>query len=165
MKPITAQTTIETPLGRMLLARTASGLAGAWFEGQKHHPGALTAPRRDDDPLLSLAANVLRAYFAGEPVEPSAVELDVDGTRFQNAVWQELRAIPAGSTRTYADVARALGNPAASRAVGAAVGRNPLSVLVPCHRVVGHNGALTGYAGGLERKRTLLELEARAVRP
>ena len=159
----TAQTTFATPLGALLLVRTARGLAGAWFEGQKHHPGPIDAPQRADDALLCHAAEQLSAYFAGAS-ERFDVLLDLHGTNFQRAVWQALLAIPAGATRSYADIARAIETPAATRAVGAAVGRNPVSVIVPCHRVLGSDGSLTGYAGGVERKRALLALErARAA--
>lgn len=154
----TAQTTIDTPLGRLLLARTAKGLAGVWFEGQKHHPAPLAVLRRPDDALLRRAADQLHAYFSGEAVVFD-VPLDLQGTPFQRSVWQALLAIPGGQTRSYGEIANALGAASAVRAVGAAVGRNPVSVIVPCHRVVGRDGALTGYAGGVERKRALLELE------
>ena len=154
----TAQTSIATPLGTLLLARTGRGLAGAWFEGQKHHPGPLTALRRPDDALLRRAAEQLHAYFAGER-DGFDLPLDLHGTAFQRGVWQALLAIPPGATRSYGEVARALESPSALRAVGGAVGRNPLSVIVPCHRVLGSDGSLTGYAGGVERKRALLALE------
>lgn len=154
----TAQALIDTPLGRVRLARTASGLAGLWFEGQKHHPGELPAPHQSDDPLLREAAAQLQRYFANT-LTRFDLPLDLLGTPFQRAVWQALRRIPAGHTCSYGDVARAIGKPAAARAVGAAVGRNPVSLVVPCHRVLGAGGALTGYAGGVERKRALLELE------
>ena len=155
----TAQTTVATPLGALLLARTAHGLAGAWFEGQKHHPGPFAAPQRPDDALLRRAAVRLQAYFAGAEPRFDDLPLDLHGTAFQRAVWHALLAIAPGRTRSYADIARALNAPAALRAVGAAVGRNPLSVIVPCHRVLGSDGSLTGYAGGVERKRALLALE------
>jgi methylated-DNA-[protein]-cysteine S-methyltransferase len=155
----TAQATIDTPLGALLLARTAHGLAGAWFEGQKHHPQPLVAPRRPDDPLLRRAAARLQAYFAGAEPHFQDLPLDLHGTTFQRAVWHALLAIAPGHTRSYADIARALRAPAALRAVGAAVGRNPLSVIVPCHRVLGSDGSMTGYAGGVERKQALLALE------
>jgi methylated-DNA-[protein]-cysteine S-methyltransferase len=142
----TAQATIATPLGALLLARTEHGLAGAWFEGQKHHAGELEA------------AEQLGDYFAGRSSRFD-VPLDLHGTGFQLGVWQALRAIGPGQTRSYLEIARTVGSPKAVRAVGAAVGKNPLSVIVPCHRVVGSNGALTGYAGGLHRKRALLALE------
>ena len=154
----TAQATILTPLGRMLLARTAQGLAGVWFEGQKHHPAPLAAPDRPDDALLRRAAEQLQAYFNGDALAFD-VPLDLQGTPFQRSVWQALLAIPAGETRSYGALAKALGSATAVRAVGGAVGRNPVSVIVPCHRVVGSDGSLTGYAGGLPRKRSLLVLE------
>jgi len=158
----TAQTTVATPLGRLLLARTPRGLAGAWFDGQKHHPAPLTALRRPDDALLRRAADQLHAYFSGDDVAFD-VPLDLQGTAFQRAVWQALLAIPSGGTRSYGELARSLGVATAVRAVGAAVGRNPVSVIVPCHRVVGSDGALTGYAGGVDRKRALLALEHAAI--
>ena len=155
----TAQRRIGSPLGTLLLARTASGLAGAWFESQKHHPADIDAPVRDDDPLLAAAADQLQAYFAGGRQEFD-LPLDLQGSSFQQAVWAELLRIAPGTTRSYGEIARGLGIPAASRAVGSAVGRNPLSIIVPCHRVVGSSGSLTGYAGGLDRKTALLRLEA-----
>ena len=153
-----AQTTLVTPLGKLLLARTATGVAGAWFEGQKHHPGPLAAARRPDDEILRRAADQLHEYFAGER-DAFDLPLDLHGTAFQRAVWQQLLAIPASGTTSYGAIAKALANPSAVRAVGGAVGRNPISVIVPCHRVVGTDGSMTGYAGGIERKRALLDLE------
>ncbi len=155
----TAQSRVDSPLGPLLLARTRDGLAGAWFDAQKHHPAAIDAPVRDDDPLLAATARQLRAYFAGES-DAFDVALDLQGTAFQRSVWAELLRIAPGSTCSYGDIAKKLGAPAASRAVGAAVGRNPVSIIVPCHRVVGSSGALTGYAGGLDRKTALLRIEA-----
>lgn len=157
----TAQAIIDTPLGRVRLARTAHGLAGLWFEGQKHHPGELAAALHPDDPLLREAASQLQRYFAGG-LARFELPLDLQGTPFQRAVWQALLRIPSGRTSSYGELARAIGSPAAVRAVGSAVGRNPASLVVPCHRVLGADGALTGYAGGVERKRALLDLEARA---
>jgi methylated-DNA-[protein]-cysteine S-methyltransferase len=154
----TAQARFPSPLGPMLLARTEAGLAGAWFEAQKWHPEPLDAPERPDDPLLQLAAQQIAEYFAGTRSQFD-LPLDLHGTDFQRSVWLALCGIEAGGTESYAAVARRLGAPLAVRAVGAAVGRNPVSVIVPCHRVVGTNGSLTGYAGGLERKRALLTLE------
>ncbi len=154
----TAQTTINTPLGKLLLARTAKGLAGVWFEGQKHHPEPLAIARRPDDALLRRAADLLHDYFAGKDVAFD-IPLDLQGTPFQRSVWKALLAIPEGQTRTYGEIAKTLGAASAVRAVGGAVGRNPVSVIVPCHRVIGSDGSLTGYAGGVERKRALLELE------
>ena len=155
----TAQCRVTSPLGTLLLARTDDGLAGAWFEQQKHHPAEIAAPERDDDPLLQEAARQLRAYFAGAS-DSFDVPLDLQGTAFQRAVWAELLRIAPGATCSYGAIARRLGLPSASRAVGAAVGSNPVSVIVPCHRVVGSTGSLTGYAGGLDRKTSLLRIEA-----
>lgn len=154
----TAQAGVDTPLGTVRLARTARGLAGAWFDGQRHHPGVFEA--RDDaaDPLLRDAAAQLQAHFAGERARFD-LPLDLLGTPFQRKVWQALIGIACGTTQRYGDIAARVGAPSAARAVGAAVGRNPLSIIVPCHRVLGAGGALTGYAGGLERKVALLELE------
>jgi methylated-DNA-[protein]-cysteine S-methyltransferase len=154
----TAQMRYASPLGSLLLVRTRDGLAGAWFEAQKHHPEPIDAPVRDDDPLLRAAAAQLAAYFDGR-LGAFDVPLDLVGTPFQVNVWRELLAIEPGRTCTYGDIARKLGQATAGRAVGAAVGRNPISVIVPCHRVVGSDGTLTGYAGGLERKTALLRLE------
>jgi len=154
----TAQTTITTPLGAVLLARTGSGLAGAWFEGQKAYPVVIDAPRRDDDALLRDAASQLAEYFAGQRRQFD-LPLDLRGTEFQRKVWRALLRIGAGQTSSYGAIAREVGSPRAVRAVGGAVGRNPISVIVPCHRVLGGDGSLTGYAGGLQRKSALLRLE------
>ena len=154
----TAQCTVNSPLGPVLLARTAKGLAGVWFEGQKHHPGALAAPVRADDLLLREAAAQLQRYFSGAATVFD-LPLDLLGTPFQQSVWRALLAIPAGSTQTYGGIAQHVASAKAVRAVGGAVGRNPVSVVVPCHRVVGADGSLTGYAGGVERKLALLALE------
>ena len=158
----TAQTTIATPIGRLLLARTAKGLAGAWFEGQKDHPGVLGAPECAIDPVLQDAARQLAGYFGGTR-QRFDLPLDLHGTAFQRSVWQALLRIATGKTQSYADIAHAVGSHKAVRAVGSAVGKNPLSVIVPCHRVMGSDGSLTGYAGGLDRKRALLSLEGVVV--
>lgn len=156
-----AQALVDTPLGPVRIARTAKGLAGLWFEGQKHHPGALRAPLRPDDALLKRAAVQLQRYFTGESAAFD-LPLDLQGTPFQRSVWTALLHIPAGRTCSYGELARAIGKPRAVRAVGAAVGRNPASLVVPCHRVLGQDGSLTGYAGGVQRKQSLLQLEAGA---
>jgi methylated-DNA-[protein]-cysteine S-methyltransferase len=153
-----AQHTISTPLGPMLLARSAHGLCGAWFEGQSHHPGSLQAPVKPTDAVLQQAASELLNYFDGG-THGFTVLLDPQGSVFQQKVWLALRGIARGHTCTYADIARTINAPQAARAVGAAVGKNPLSIVVPCHRVVGRDGNLTGYAGGLPRKKALLNLE------
>ena len=158
----TLQTRWHSPLGPMILAASPAGLVGAWFDGQRHLPDASAWPMHDGHALLQTAQAQLAAYFSGER---AAFDLPLDlggGTPFQQAVWQALMGIPAGRTLTYGAIARQLQRPEAVRAVGAAVGRNPVSVIVPCHRVLGTSGALTGYAGGLERKRALLALEGAA---
>jgi methylated-DNA-[protein]-cysteine S-methyltransferase len=117
------------------------------------------AAPQGDAAAISAAAIQLEQYFAGERTEFD-IELELDGTPFERRVWDEVRAIPYGETATYAEIARRVGSPAACRAVGRANGRNPVAVIVPCHRVVGSDGSLTGYAGGIEMKRALLELES-----
>ncbi|MFC5498067.1 methylated-DNA--[protein]-cysteine S-methyltransferase [Caenimonas terrae] len=157
--PSTVQTRYAGPLGPMIVAATDRGLAGIWFEGQRHLPDTTAWPHAPDHPLLREAVAQLGDYFAGRRTQ---FELPLDlqgGTAFQQSVWQALLAIPAGGTTSYGDISRRVGRPAAVRAVGAAVGRNPLSIVVPCHRVLGRDGSLTGYAGGLERKSALLALE------
>jgi methylated-DNA-[protein]-cysteine S-methyltransferase len=157
------QTTFESPLGKMIIAATDKGLAGLWFEGQRHLPLELTGPilwpSDPTHPVLQKVIGQLQEYFAGQRTQFD-VPLDLAyGTAFQQSVWQALLKIPQGGTASYGEVSQRIGKPAAVRAVGAAVGRNPISVIVPCHRVMGTNGALTGYAGGLERKAALLTLE------
>ena len=156
--PGTAQTVIPTPAGPMTALATAQGLAGLWFEGQAHHPGPLEAPHDAGHPHLQAAARWLQAYWAGARAQ-TAPALDLRGTDFQLCVWRALLALPPGKTCSYAELAQRIGRPAAARAVGAAVGRNPVSVIVPCHRVLGRDGGLTGYAGGLQRKQRLLAHE------
>ncbi len=153
-----AQYRTPTPLGPLTLVATTKGLAGAWFDDQKHHPGAIALPSQPQHPLLLQASQQLAAYFAGNSSQGFGftVPLDPQGTAFQQAVWRALLHIAAGSLQTYGQLAQQLGHPSAARAVGAAVGRNPISIVVPCHRVVGGSGALTGYAGGLHRKQALL---------
>jgi methylated-DNA-[protein]-cysteine S-methyltransferase len=156
------QRRIATPLGPLTAARSAAGLSGLWFDGQKHHPGALAVPQDDgSDAVLAATEAALTAYFSGNPFE--LPPLDPAGTAFQREVWRALLAIAPGQPATYGALAGRLGRASAARALGAAVGRNPISVLVPCHRVVGADGSLTGYAGGLERKQALLQLEGRTA--
>jgi methylated-DNA-[protein]-cysteine S-methyltransferase len=159
---LVAQATIASPLGPLLLASTARGMAGCWFTDQAHHPGPLAAPHRPDDRFIVQAQRELDAYWQDAAGTRFSVALDPQGTPFQQAVWQALLDIPAGRTSTYATLAGALGRPLAGRAVGSAVGRNPLSIIVPCHRVLGSDGSLTGYAGGLPRKQDLLAREGRS---
>ncbi|GMV45802.1 MAG: hypothetical protein AMXMBFR66_12000 [Pseudomonadota bacterium] len=161
---LVAQARIDTPLGWMTAAATARGIAGLWFDGQRHHPGALAAPNDEHNPHIAQLRRELDAYWAGDGRTQFAVALDAQGTPFQRRVWQALRAIGPGQLGHYGTLAERLGQPRAARAVGAAVGRNPVSIVVPCHRVLGRGGALTGYAGGLARKRALLEHERAPIR-
>lgn len=156
------QRRIDTPLGPLTAARSAAGLSGLWFDDQKHHPGPLAVPvDGGDDPVLAATAQALAAYFSGRRV--TLPPLDPAGTEFQRAVWQALLDIAPGQPSTYGALAERLGRAGAARALGAAIGRNPISVLVPCHRVVGADGSLTGYAGGLARKQALLALEGQGA--
>jgi len=153
-----AQTRIHSPLGPLTLAASDKGLALVWFEEQAHRSTEVDAPEQPEHPHLRQAADELAAYFTDAQAH-FAVPLDPQGTIFQQSVWQVLRRIAPGARLRYGDVARAIGQPAAVRAVGAAIGRNPLAIIVPCHRVVGSDGRLTGYAGGLPRKEALLAHE------
>jgi methylated-DNA-[protein]-cysteine S-methyltransferase len=149
----------QGPLGEMVVAASDAGIAGIWFEGQKHLPDHSKWTVDSAHPLLRMAIEQLRDYFGGRR---TSFDLPLDlvtGTPFQRSVWHALLAIPHGAKTTYATISRDIGAPQAVRAVGAAVGRNPVSIVVPCHRVLGASGSLTGYAGGLERKSALLKLE------
>ncbi|MDM0074466.1 methylated-DNA--[protein]-cysteine S-methyltransferase [Variovorax sp. J2P1-59] len=152
-------THIDSPLGGVTLAATDKGLAGMWFDQQRHWPDMTGWQADANHPVLLEAAAQLVDYFAGRRKQFD-LPLDLShGTAFQQSVWKALLAIPVGQTTSYGALSAGVGNPAAVRAVGAAVGRNPISVIVPCHRVLGSDGSLTGYAGGLDRKTALLELE------
>lgn len=159
--PRIVHTLRPSPLGTVLLAAGAPGLRGIWFVGQQHAPDHTDWQPDDAHPVLIEAHAQLLAYFDGQRQSFDLPLHATAGTPFQQAVWRALQAIPFGHTTTYGDIAQRIGQPKAVRAVGAAIGRNPWSVVVPCHRVVGANGALTGYAGGLDRKQHLLALEAR----
>ncbi len=154
------QANIPSPLGNITLAATAQGLAGLWFEGQRHLPTELVSwPSAPNHPVIQQACEQLAEYFAGQRRH---FELPLDlsgGTAFQQAVWQALLAVAPGGTVSYGEISQRIGKPSAVRAVGAAIGRNPVSIVVPCHRVLGADGSLTGYAGGLARKTALLQLE------
>lgn len=158
MNRIEAQSRADTPLGPITLAATSRGLAGLWFDGQKHHPGVLDAPADARQGWIAQTLTELSAYWLGQ-TRDFTVPLDAQGSDFQRAVWQALRGIDRGTTCSYGALATRLGRPEAVRAVAAAVGRNPVSILVPCHRVLGRDGSLTGYAGGVDRKAALLRLE------
>jgi methylated-DNA-[protein]-cysteine S-methyltransferase len=147
------------------LAASRLGLCGLWFAGQKYEPDTTEWIRDDTHELLMRAASSLSAYLDGR-AEPISTPLDLSrGTAFQQTVWRALLAIPRGHTVGYADLSRRIGRPTATRAVGAAIGRNPISVFIPCHRVVGATGSLTGYAGGLHRKFALLQFEGAPIEP
>lgn len=156
-----AQARIDTPIGPMTAAATAHGLAGLWFDGQLHHPGELDTPSQPTQPFIEQARRELSLYWQRRLPGGFSVPLDAQGTAFQRQIWALLRRIPSGHTCSYGQIAAQAGVPRAARAVGAAVGRNPVSIIVPCHRVIGGSGQLTGYAGGLGRKRALLDLEFR----
>lgn len=148
---------IDSPIGPLTLVATDSSLCAVYMADQRHRPNDATFGRPDPD-AFAKARTQLKQYFAGER-SAFDLPLTLEGTAFQREVWQALRDIPYGETRSYGEVAVALGRPNAARAVGLANGRNPLSIVVPCHRLVGADGSLTGYGGGLTRKRYLLDLE------
>lgn len=155
---------VESPLGRVLLVAAGGRLRGLYFEGQRDEPDPGRLPcsaecvRRDDATLLARASEQLHEYFEGRR-RRFELPLDLVGTPFQREVWQALLEIPSGATRAYGEIAARIGRPSAVRAVGGAIGRNPVSIVVPCHRVIGSDGSLTGFGGGLPRKRALLGIE------
>ncbi len=152
-------TSLDSPIGELLLTSNGEAITGLFMEQHRGEPNPIDAWRRDDRPFRE-ATRQLRAYFAGELTEFD-LPLAAEGAAFQRRVWSELLKIPYGSTISYGALARRLGNPNASRAVGSANGRNPISIIIPCHRVIGSDGKLTGYGGGVERKKFLLDLETR----
>jgi methylated-DNA-[protein]-cysteine S-methyltransferase len=153
-----AWTTVPTPLGNLLLVAVDGALVAAQF-APYDEPAADPTP---DMPVLAEAARQLAQHFAGERTDFD-LPLAPAGTAFQRRVWDELRRIPYGTTTTYGEVAARLGDPRCVRAVGLANGRNPIAVVVPCHRVIGSDGKLRGYAGGVERKQRLLALESASL--
>ncbi|PSL05273.1 methylated-DNA-[protein]-cysteine S-methyltransferase [Haloactinopolyspora alba] len=159
-------TSFDTPLGAVRLTADQDGLTGLYMDRQRHAPDGIDERWIRDDDLFGEARRQLDAYFDGR-LRTFDLPLNPAGTPFQRQVWEALRAIPYGEVRSYGEIADAIGRPTASRAAGAANGRNPISVIVPCHRVIGASGALTGYGGGLDRKRALLDLEmsGRGVSP
>jgi len=159
------QSVVASPIGPLTLVAAGGALAGVYMDAQRHLPpaGSLGEPAGPDVPAaapLAEAAGQLAEYFAGERTG-FELPLAMDGTGFQRRVWAALRDIPYGETISYGELARRIGSASASRAVGLANGKNPVSIIVPCHRVVGAGGSLTGYGGGLDRKRFLLALEQR----
>ena len=148
------------PLGLLTLAATRLGMCGVYFHDQRSYRGTGDWIAAVAHPHLTQAALELDQYFSGQRTTfEVALDLNRYGTVFQQSVWRELRNIAYGSTSSYGQHAQLINKPRAVRAVGAAIGRNPLSMIIPCHRVIGSNGALTGYDGGLERKKYLLQLE------
>ena len=153
------QSRYDSPLGCMVLAATPTHLMGAWFDGQNHQPNPQTWPVDDSHPLLVKTKQQLNTYFKN-PAFMFDLPLQLNqGTIFQQAIWRALAGIAAGQTTSYGWLSAHIGKPAAVRAAGGAIGRNPFSVIIPCHRVIGAGGALTGYAGGLARKTALLQHE------
>ena len=154
-------TWLNSPVGRLKLVATDRGLAGVLWEKERPNRVRFSAPVEDaSHAVLVDVERQLIEYFGGRRTAFS-LRLDVAGTEFQRQVWAALLTIPFGETRSYAQIARQIGKPSATRAVGAANGRNPIAIVAPCHRVVGATGALTGFAGGLEAKAYLLALESR----
>jgi methylated-DNA-[protein]-cysteine S-methyltransferase len=150
----------DSPQGKMLLVANDKGLSGVYFAGQKYFPQIDPEWRQDArNASLHQAKRELAEYFNGKR-ERFEMTLAPEGTPFQRSVWKAIFAVDFGKTITYGELARRAGCPGSARAAGAATGRNPISVIVPCHRIVGSNGSLTGYAGGLDRKRALLALES-----
>jgi len=145
-----------SPLGQLTLAATAAGICGIYFFDQGHFKGSAGWKKVAQHVHLDLAAQQLADYFSGLR---KPLDLQSQGTAFQQAVWQELLSIRFGKTSSYGKHAALINKPRAVRAVGGAIGRNPISIIVPCHRVLGSNGELTGYDGGLDRKKYLLQLE------
>ncbi|WP_258142739.1 methylated-DNA--[protein]-cysteine S-methyltransferase [Arthrobacter sp. MYb227] len=160
--PIRFHCVVDSPIGPLQLAASNTGITGIYMHDPTHPPAAedlgtaLTRP--SEHPLLALCAKELSEYFDGHRTSFS-IPLDAHGTEFQHRVWAKLTQIPFGESRSYGDLALDLGDVKLTRAVGTANGRNPISIVVPCHRVIGADGSLTGYAGGLERKLFLLRLE------
>lgn len=152
----------QSPRGRILLVADDRALTGVYFAGQKYHPRVDKQWKRaDNHGPLRQAKRELSEYFDGKRTR-FTVEVAPQGTPFQRAVWKAIAGVGFGRTIPYAELARRAGRPGSARAAGAATGRNPIGIIVPCHRIVGSNGALTGYAGGLAKKRALLALEGRA---
>jgi methylated-DNA-[protein]-cysteine S-methyltransferase len=150
-------TFVDTPIGAILIAGDGNAIVETYFAGAKPKPDWI----RDDDALRD-AADQLHAYFAGER-RTFELPLAPRGTDFQQSVWSALQRIPYGETTTYSTIAERIGRPAAVRAVGAANGANPIPIVIPCHRVIGSNGSMTGFGGGIDVKRKLLALEARVA--
>ena len=164
------KTTYPSPVGLITLACDGDNLVGLWLEGQKYHAGIISdkMTEKNDIPVFGMAKNWLNRYFAGE--KPDSIELPLSpiGSDFRRGVWNILREIPYGGVITYGDIAKKMAvkmnkKSMSGQAVGGAVGHNPISIIIPCHRVVGSNGSLTGYAAGIDTKVKLLELEGASM--
>jgi methylated-DNA-[protein]-cysteine S-methyltransferase len=154
---------IESPVGKLKLVASSNALVAVLWERERPNRVKLDTMTLDPQhPILLETERQLAEYFSGERIQFD-LPLQPDGSEFQKKVWQALREIPFGQTRSYLDLAKALGSSKAARAIGAANGKNPLSIIVPCHRVVGADGSLTGFAGGVETKAALLALENRST--
>ncbi|KOS56872.1 methylated-DNA--[protein]-cysteine S-methyltransferase [Rhodococcus rhodochrous] len=162
MNATRTHTVVDSPIGPLTLVRTDGSLSGLYLAEHRHRPG----PHAFGDVAATGFEEIIEQldeYFAGRRTE-FTVPLELHGTPFQRRVWQALQSVPYGTVCTYTELAAAVGHPTAVRAVAAANGRNPVSIVVPCHRVIGRDGTLTGYAGGLDRKRYLLDREAQVTR-
>ncbi|MEV4146959.1 methylated-DNA--[protein]-cysteine S-methyltransferase [Amycolatopsis sp. NPDC049691] len=155
-----SHTVVDSPCGPLTLVAEGGALCGLYMHEQRHRPAEATFGSPGAAEVFGLAETQLKEYFAGQRREFD-LPLAFRGTPFQRAVWAALLDIPYGETASYGELAQLLGKPAAARAVGLANGKNPISIIVPCHRVIGSTGSLTGYGGGLERKRYLLDFERR----
>ncbi len=154
----TITTSLDSPVGKLTLSASEGFLTAMYMDGQRHAPPEPVDGKRDDAWFADIV-NQLHAYFDGD-LTVFEIPVRLGGTAFQREVWSQLQDIPYGETISYGELARRVGSPKASRAVGLANGRNPVSIIVPCHRVIGSNGQLTGYGGGIERKTWLLDHEA-----
>ena len=152
-------TTLDSPLGELTITATDQGLCGLFFTDHKYWPASKPSWQRDDGQRFDAARQWLREYFAGRTAAKLPALAFAHGTEFQQRVWHALQSIAPGQTKTYSEIAHMIDAEKAVRAVGTAIGKNPLSILVPCHRVIGTNGSLTGFAGGVDRKRWLLTHE------
>lgn len=161
MNPTRKTTTVDSPIGPLTLVGEGGYLTGLHMQDQRHMPPGISSCEPDESAFADAAAQ-LRAYFAGD-LKSFDLPLRLSGTDFQRRVWEGLLGIPYGATISYQQLAERIGNPKACRAVGLANGRNPIAIIVPCHRVIGANGTLTGYGGGLDRKRWLLDHETSRV--
>jgi O-6-methylguanine DNA methyltransferase len=163
--PTTVHTVVDSPCGPLTLVARDDALVGLYMVDQRHRPAQESFGEPGDSPVFAAAAEQLAAYFEGSRTGFDELPLAMSGTPFQQRVWAALRDIPYGETVSYGELAEVLGSPGASRAVGLANGKNPIGIIVPCHRVIGANGSMTGYGGGIPRKRWLLSFESGAQQP